>query len=194
MHIINDVEPGAAVGQGTKVWHYAQIREGAALGKDCVIGRGAYVGPGVRIGDNCKIQNYALVYDPAVIEDGVFIGPAVVLTNDRYPRAVSPDGALRGADDWDPVGVTIHHGASVGARSVCVAPVTIGAWALVAAGSTVIRDVPAFALVAGSPAKQVGWVGKQGVPLEDLDDGLWRCPASGDRYREIEGALVEEDS
>lgn len=194
MQIINDVDPGAAIGQGTKVWHYAQIREGAVLGRDCVIGRGAYVGPGVRIGDHCKIQNYALVYDPAVIEDGVFIGPAVVLTNDRYPRAVSPDGALRGADDWDPVGVTIHHGASIGALSVCVAPVTIGAWALVAAGSTVIRDVPAFALVAGSPAKQVGWVGKQGVPLEDLRDGLWRCPASGGRFREIDGALVEEDA
>ncbi len=194
MQIINDVDPGAAIGQGTKVWHYAQIREGAVLGRDCVIGRGAYVGPGVRIGDNCKIQNYALVYDPAVIEDGVFIGPAVVLTNDRYPRAVSPDGALRGADDWDPVGVTIHHGASIGARSVCVAPVTIGAWALVAAGSTVIRDVPAFALVAGSPAKQVGWVGKHGVPLQDLRDGLWRCPASGGRFREIDGVLVEEDA
>ena len=194
MQIINDVDPGAAIGQGTKVWHYAQIREGAVLGRDCVIGRGAYVGPGVRIGDHCKIQNYALVYDPAIIEDGVFIGPAVVLTNDRYPRAVSPDGALRGADDWDPVGVTIHHGASVGARSVCVAPVTIGAWALVAAGSTVIRDVPAFALVAGSPAKRVGWVGKQGVPLEDLRDGLWRCPASGDRFRVIDGVMVEEDA
>jgi UDP-2-acetamido-3-amino-2,3-dideoxy-glucuronate N-acetyltransferase len=194
MQIINDVDPGATVGQGTTVWHYAQIREGAVLGRDCVIGRGAYVGPGVRIGDHCKIQNYALVYDPAVVDDGVFIGPAVVLTNDRYPRAVSPDGALRSADDWDPVGVTIHHGASIGARSVCVAPVTIGAWALVAAGSTVIRDVPAFALVAGSPAKQVGWVGKQGVPLEDLRDGLWRCPASGDRFREMDGVLVEEDA
>jgi acetyltransferase-like isoleucine patch superfamily enzyme len=194
VEIINDVDPEAVIGPGTKVWHYAQIREGAVLGRDCVIGRGAYIGPGVRVGHHCKIQNHALVYDPAVIEDGVFIGPAVVLTNDRYPRAVSPDGALRGVDDWEPVGVTIHHGASIGARSVCVAPVTIGAWALVAAGSTVIRDVPAFALVAGSPAKRVGWVGKYGVPLKDLREGLWECPTSGDRFRVIDGVMVEADA
>ena len=124
MDIERDIDPRAQIGEGTRVWHHAQVREGAVLGDNCVIGRGAYIGPGVRVGANCKVQNYALVYDPARLGDGVFIGPAVVLTNDRYPRAVAPDGTLRRADDWEPVGVTIGDGASIGARSVCVAPVT----------------------------------------------------------------------
>ncbi len=193
MEIASDVDPRARIGEGTRVWHHAQVREGAVLGAHCVIGRGAYIGPGVRMGENCKVQNYALVYDPARLGDGVFIGPAVVLTNDRYPRAVAPDGTLRGADDWEPVGVSIGDGASIGARSVCVAPVTVGDWALVAAGSTVIHDVPAFALVAGSPAKRIGWVGRAGVPLQPLAGDRWRCPATGATYRQS-GETLEEDS
>ncbi len=119
-----DVDDRAVIGEGSSIWHLAQVREGAQLGRNCVIGRGAYVGSGVMIGDNCKVQNYALVYEPARLGDGVFIGPAVVLTNDTYPRAVAPDGSQKSAADWDAVGVEIGDGASVGARSVCVAPVT----------------------------------------------------------------------
>lgn len=192
MQPINDIDPGAVVGEGTKVWHFAQIREDARLGRNCVVGRSAYIGPGVEIGDKCKIQNLALVYDPAVLEDGVFIGPAAVLTNDQYPRAISPDGELRGADDWDLVGVTVRRGASIGARAVCVAPVTIGAWALVAAGSTVIHDVPDFALVAGTPARRIGWVGRYGVPLTTDDSAMWTCPKTGEIYREQDGLLTYE--
>ncbi|WP_019819756.1 acyltransferase, partial [Saccharomonospora saliphila] len=154
-----DVAPTAVLGDGCKIWHQAQVRSDAALGANCVVGRGAYVGTGVRIGANCKIQNHALVYEPAELADGVFIGPAVVLTNDTYPRAVNPDGSLKSASDWDAVGVTIAEGASIGARAVCVAPVRIGAWATVAAGAVVTKDVPEFALVAGVPARRVGWVG-----------------------------------
>ncbi len=106
------------------------------------------------------MQNYALVYEPAELADGVFIGPAVVLTNDTYPRAVNPDLSLKSAHDWEPVGVTIGEGASIGARAVCVAPVTIGAWATVAAGAVVTKDVPDHALVVGVPARRVGWVGQ----------------------------------
>ena len=98
-----DVSADAQIGDGTSVWHLAQVREGARLGENCVVGRGAYVGTGVRMGDNCKLQNYALVYEPAVLEDGVFVGPAVVFTNDHYPRAVTPDGALKRGDDWEAV-------------------------------------------------------------------------------------------
>ncbi|NLE70823.1 MAG: N-acetyltransferase [Actinomycetales bacterium] len=185
-----DVDERAEIGDGTSVWHLAQVREGVRMGRNCIVGRGAYIGSGVRMGDNCKVQNYALVYEPAVLEDGVFIGPAVVLTNDTFPRAVNPDGSLKSAHDWEPTGVTIREGASIGARAVCVAPVTIGRWATVAAGSVVTRDVPDFALVAGVPARRIKWVGRAGVPLEDLGAGRWRCPVTGDEYEETDGVLA----
>lgn len=187
-----DVAADAVIGDGSQVWHLAQVREGATLGESCVVGRGAYLGTGVELGRNCKIQNYALVYEPARLGDGVFVGPAAVLTNDTYPRAVNPDGSLKSADDWHAVGVTIEDGASIGARAVCVAPVRIGAWATVAAGAVVTKDVPAHAIVVGVPARQVGWVGRAGRPLERAESG-WVCPATGARYTEIDGALTEVD-
>jgi acetyltransferase-like isoleucine patch superfamily enzyme len=189
-----DVDSRAEIGDGSSIWHLAQVREGARLGEGCVIGRGAYIGPDVQLGRHVKVQNYALVYEPARLEDGVFIGPAVVLTNDTYPRAVTPDGALKGADDWEAVGVTVREGASVGARAVCVAPVTIGRWATVAAGAVVTQDVPDFALVAGVPARRIKWVGRAGVPLEPAGTDRWRCPATGTEYVENNGTLTEVQS
>ena len=176
-----DVDPTAVIGDGSSVWHLAQIRDGAVLGENCIVGRGAYVGSGVRIGNNVKIQNLALVYEPAVLESGVFIGPSVVLTNDHYPRAVNPDGTAKSAADWHPVGVTVRSGASLGARSVCVAPVTIGRWALVAAGAVVVADVPDFALMVGVPARRIGWVGRAGSPLEPANTSAspWRTHSRG---------------
>ena len=186
-----DVAEGATIGDGSSIWHLAQVREDAVLGRNCIVGRGAYVGPGVRMGDNCKLQNYALVYEPAHLEAGVFIGPAVVLTNDTYPRAVNVDGSPKSAHDWQPVGVTIREGAAIGARAVCVAPVEIGRWATIAAGSVVTKDVPAFALMAGVPARRLGWVGKAGVRLVERD-GHWVCPQTGQTYVEADGLLREE--
>lgn len=188
-----DVSPEATIGDGSSIWHLAQVREGASLGVNCIVGRGAYIGSGVVMGDNCKVQNYALVYEPARLGDGVFIGPAVVLTNDTYPRAITPDGALKSAHDWVPVGVTIERGASIGARATCVAPVTIGEWATVAAGAVVVKDVPAHALVAGVPAKRIGWVGTAGVPLRETEPGVWECPTTGEQYVETDGALRKAD-
>jgi UDP-2-acetamido-3-amino-2,3-dideoxy-glucuronate N-acetyltransferase len=183
------VASNAKLGEGTKIWDQAQVREDAQLGANCIVGRGAYIGTGVRLGDNCKVQNLALVYEPARLAAGVFIGPAVVLTNDTYPRAVNPDGSLKSASDWDPVGVTIESGASIGARAVCVAPVRIGAWATVAAGAVVTRDVPDFALVAGVPARRIGWVGKAGAPLRQEGDH-WICPLTSATYTETTGHLT----
>ncbi|MEU3945509.1 acyltransferase [Streptomyces sp. NPDC029526] len=185
------VDDSAVIGAGSSVWDLAQIREDARLGERCVIGRGAYVGPGVRMGDDCKLQNHALVYEPAELGDGVFIGPAVVLTNDRNPRSVDPGGRQKRAGDWAAVGVRIAEGASVGARSVCVAPVRVGRWAMVAAGAVVTRDVPDFALVAGVPARRTGWVGRAGVRLTEREPGVWECPGTGALYDEADGALTE---
>jgi UDP-2-acetamido-3-amino-2,3-dideoxy-glucuronate N-acetyltransferase len=188
-----DIDSGAQIGEGTKVWHLAQVRGGARVGSDCVIGRGAYIGDGTVVGDNCKIQNYALVYEPAVLGDGVFIGPAVVLTNDEYPRAINTDGSPKDASDWHAVGVQIGTGAAIGARSVCIAPVRIGAWALVAAGSVVTTDVPDYALVVGVPARRVGWVGPAGKPLTRVSDStdLWQCPVNGTQFRHNGDVLTE---
>lgn len=191
------VADAAEVAESAKVWDLAQIREGAHIGENVIVGRGAYIGTGVSVGRNSKIQNDALVYEPAVLEDGVFVGPAVVLTNDRFPRAVNPDGSQKSAHDWDPVGVTVREGASIGARSVCVAPVTIGRWATVAAGSVVVADVPDFALVAGVPARWKRWVGRAGVPLVESSkrDGDFVCPQTGAVYfLGADGALTERPS
>ncbi|CAN5528534.1 acyltransferase [soil metagenome] len=195
-----DVDPTAELGEDAVVWHLAQVREGANVGERCVIGRGAYIGSGVHLGAGCKVQNYALVYEPADLADGVFIGPAAVLTNDQHPRAINPDGSNKSASDWQPVGVIVERGASIGARAVCVAPLHIGSWASVGAGAVVIHDVPAHALVVGVPARQIGWVGPAGVPLvadrsiaephgeavaeQPMSDlaGRWICPASGTAY------------
>ncbi|GGV59109.1 acyltransferase [Streptomyces griseoloalbus] len=187
------VDESATIGDGSTVWDLAQIREDARLGSNCIVGRGAYVGPGVRIGDNVKLQNYALVYEPAVLGDGVFVGPAAVLTNDHFPRSVDREGRLKRGGDWEAVAVVVDEGASLGARSVCVAPVRVGRWALVAAGAVVTRDVPDFALVAGVPARRIGWVGRAGVRLvarEGAPD-VWECPETGALYEEKAGRLVE---
>lgn len=199
-----DVAPSARVADSARVWHLAQVREGASIGEETIVGRGAYIGEGVRVGDRCKIQNYALVYEPASLADGVFVGPAAVFTNDHAPRAINPDGSLKSASDWDRVGVTVERGAAIGARAVCVAPVRIGAWASVGAGAVVTRDVAPYALVVGVPARRVGWVGEAGVPLIAADPdaapgheagaATWVCPATGRRYVERDGTLSPEEA
>jgi UDP-2-acetamido-3-amino-2,3-dideoxy-glucuronate N-acetyltransferase len=190
VHGTADVDESAVIGPGTTVWHLAQVRELARLGRECIVGRGAYVGPGVIIGDRVKLQNYALVYEPARLEDGVFIGPAAVLTNDLHPRSVDVTGTLKGPEDWQAAGVIVREGASIGARAVVLAGRVIGRWALVAAGAVVTRDVPDFALVAGVPARQAGWVGRAGQRLEEAGPGRWRCPRTGETYECADGALV----
>ncbi len=144
-----DVDRCAVLGGGTTVWHLAQIRENARLGSGCIVGRGAYVGPGVHIGNNVKLQNYALVYEPARLEDSVFIGPAAVLTNDLYPRSVDVTGKLKRP-----------------------------------------ADVPDYALVAGVPARHIGWVGRAGQRLLADAPGRWRCPLTGELYHQHDGVLT----
>lgn len=190
VHHTADVDESAGLGPRTTVWHLAQIRENARLGADCIVGRGAYVGPGVIIGNQVKLQNYALVYEPARLEDEVFIGPAATLINDVFPRSTDVAGKLKRPADWEALGVVVRQGASIGARAVIMPNVEIGRWALVAAGAVVTTDVPDFALVAGVPARRIGWVGRAGIRL--VADGVdrWRCPQTGEQYQETDTGLV----
>lgn len=165
VHDTASVEDGVVLGEGVKVWHHAHVRKGARIGDNTIVGKGAYVGSDVTVGKNCKIQNYALIYEPAVLHDGVFIGPGVILTNDHFPRAVNQDMTQKSASDWKAVGVEIEEGASIGAGAICVAPVKIGRWAVIAAGAVVTKDVAPFALVVGVPARQVGEVDYDGRPV-----------------------------
>ena len=171
------------------MWHLAQVREEAVVGADCILGRGSYVGPGVTVGDNCKLQNYALVYEPAVLEPWRVRRPRRRVHKRRLPAGRQPRRLAQVGRRLGVGGVTVRTGASIGARSVCIAPVSVGRWALVAAGSVVRADVPDFALVAGVPARRIGWVGEAGFPLSREGDGAWRCPETGTLYHEAEGRL-----
>lgn len=156
------VDDNVSLDDGVRVWHHAQVRKGAHLGKNVIVGKGAYVGTDVHVGDNSKIQNGAMIYEPAKVHDGVFIGPGVIFTNDHYPRAVNADMTQKDASDWHAVRVEVEEGASIGAGAICVAPVKIGRWAVVAAGAVVTKDVPPFSLVMGVPARVVATVTAEG--------------------------------
>lgn len=184
IHPTADVSPEARLGDGTMIWHQAQVREGAYLGRHCIVGKGVYVDAGVKIGDNVKIQNYVSIYQGVVIEDGVFCGPHCVFTNDKRPRAINKDGSLKAADDWEVTPTLVCQGAAIGANATILCGVTIGRWAMVAAGSVVTRDVPDYGLVLGSPARLCGFVcpcGEQlrrpmGDPVVEMQTVNLLCP------------------
>jgi acetyltransferase-like isoleucine patch superfamily enzyme len=176
VHPSADLEDGVSVGAGSAIWQRAQVRSGARIGAECVIGRDAFIDEGVEIGDRVKIQNAALIYHGVTVEDGVFIGPGAILTNDRFPRAITATGELARASDWTVSLITLRHGCSIGAGAVVVAGVEVGAFATVGAGAIVTRTVTPHALVVGNPARRIGWMCACGARLE----GANGRPASGD--------------
>ena len=163
IHPTADVSPLAELGEGTRVWANVQIRERAKIGRNCIIGRNSYIDFDVTIGDNIKIQNNASLYVGLTVADGVFIGPHVIFTNDKLPRAINPDCSLKSATDWHVGKTHVDYGAAIGAGAIIVTGVTIGRWAMIGSGAVVTKDVPDYALVVGNPARVIGYISSTGV-------------------------------
>ncbi len=183
IHPTAEVSDLAQIGPGTSIWNQCQVRENTVIGRNCILGKDTYVDFGVHIGDNVKIQNGALLYHGVTIESGVFVGPGVIFTNDRKPRAVNPDGSFKADADWQVGPITIAYGASIGAGSIVLPNVKVGCFALVGAGAVVTKNVPAHALVLGNPARQIGYVCKCAAKLAKQDDKTYVCPDCGEHYQ-----------
>ncbi len=171
------VDEGAVLGDGTRVWHWAHVCAGARIGRDCVLGQNVFVANGVEIGSNVRIQNNVSVYEGVVLEDDVFCGPSMVFTN-----VVNPRSAVSRKDEYRTT--RVRRGASIGANATVVCGATVGEYAFVGAGAVVASDVPAFALVVGVPARQIGWMSRYGerLGLSLGEDGEATCPHTGDQY------------
>ena len=180
IHSTADVSPNASIGEGTSIWHQAQVREKVQLGRNCIIGKGVYIDFEVCLGDNVKVQNYVSIYHGVRLEDGVFVGPHVCFTNDLRPRSINTDGSLKAADDWVLSPTLVRRGAALGSNSTIVCGTTIGAWAMMGSGSVVTRDIPDYGLAWGNPARLHGFVCPCGGRLEKethLDSKvLTQCP------------------
>ena len=173
VHPTSLLDEEVTLGEGTRVWQFCHLQKGAVVGKNCTLGQNVNLGPGVRVGNGVKIQNNVSVYQGVTLEDGVFCGPSAVFTNDRTPRAPYPKGVS------GYLSTLVKRGASIGANATIVCGVTIGRWAMVAAGAVVTHDLPDYSLAMGVPARQVGWVCRCGHRL----DGSLCCPSCGRRYR-----------
>jgi UDP-2-acetamido-3-amino-2,3-dideoxy-glucuronate N-acetyltransferase len=183
IHPSADVSDKAAIGRGTAIWQQAQVRDGATIGEDCILGKGVFVDLDVHIGDRCKLENGAYVFRGVSLEDGVFIGPGVMLLNDKRPRAINPDGSLKSEKDWTMSVGLVKEGASIGGGAVVLPGVTIGRLALVGAGAVVTKDVPERGIVYGNPATLRGFACVCGHPLSggaNREDGvIMHCRACG---------------
>ena len=182
------VDAGAVLGDGSRVWHFVHVSGGARIGRGCSLGQGVYVGNDVTIGDNVKIQNNVSVYDAVHLEDDVFCGPSMVFTNVYNPRS-----AVVRKDEYRKT--MVRRGATLGANCTIVCGTTVGRYAFVGAGAVVTRDVPDFGLVAGVPARQIGWMSRHGERLELplTGDGDATCPHTVDRYLLRDGRVSLEE-
>jgi acetyltransferase-like isoleucine patch superfamily enzyme len=183
IHPSADVSDDAQIGPGTRIWHQVQVREGAVIGSECILGKGAYVDLNVSIGNRCKLQNSVFVFHGFNLEDGVFLGPGVMLLNDKNPRAINADGSLKSDSDWTASAADVRHGAAVGGGAVVLPGVSIGRFAMVGAGAVVTRQVPDHGIVVGNPARLKGFACVCGKPLKRVGGKsgavLMRCDDCG---------------
>lgn len=173
IHPTAEVSSNAKIGDGTKIWNLAQVREDCTIGENCIISKNVYIDTNVTLGNRVKVQNNVNVYHGVEVEDDVFLGPSMTFTNDFYPRAFNAD--------WEITNTYVKKGASIGANVTIVCGNTIGQYAMIGSGSVVTKDVPAHALVVGNPARQIGWVCKCGCKL----DNNYKCPKCGNEYRDL---------
>ena len=183
VHPTAEVSGEASIGDGSSIWNHTQVRENVTIGEGCILGKDVYVDFDVVIGDHVKIQNGSFVYHGTTVESGVFIGPGVIFTNDKRPRAINPDGSLKTDDDWEVGNTVVRYGASIGAGSIIITNVEIGKFAMVGAGSIVTKDVPHNGLVIGNPARLVGYVCDDGSRLVKDSDEAYSCPTCGREYK-----------
>lgn len=181
------VDPSARIGPGTSVWHFSHVMGGAVVGAGCMIGQGCFVSGGAVIGNRVRLQNHVSVFDGVALEDEVFCGPGAVFTNVERPRAAIPKKSEYRR-------TVVKRGATVGANATVLPGVTIGEYAFVGAGATVVDDVAPFALVVGVPAVRIGWVSRYGERLEFDASGVARCSATGERYELKDGNVAEAES
>ena len=180
VHVSSFVDDGAVIGKGTKIWHFSHILSRTVIGENCSIGQNVMIGPNVRVGNGCKIQNNVSIYDGVELGDDVFCGPSCVFTNVNNPRA---DVSRKDEFRMTPIG----RGASIGANATIVCGHSLGTYCFVGAGAVVTKDVADFALMAGNPARRIGWMSRAG---ERLKDDLI-CPRTQRKYRLRDGVLVE---
>ena len=184
-HQSSFIDPGAVIGEGTKIWHFCHVMPGAVIGERCSLGQNVVVMPGTRIGNDVKVQNNVSIYEGVTLEDDVFCGPSCVFTNVLNPRS-----HVSRKHEYQPT--LVRRGATIGANATIVCGTTLGEYCFIGAGAVVAADVPAFALMLGVPARQAGWMCQCGVRLE-VKAGAARCGSCGAGYREEGGVLRQID-